>query len=235
MWGTMLINVFRAIPARFGILFSLFLFPLLAGSLTAQTFVRNNSDTCGSNADCRSYKGDVDLLLHQDAERVATPGKKPENRSHTLLMAETYLQQHSREAVSAVSYASQFRYLSCVSSALLAERGEKKTLFSAENIIETYFAVAGADGEITSGLQHTCELLGAYHSKLEQARDERAILQRKSDSPDPEGVWHAILMDCARREVPRHSPEATVRQRQEKYCLFAMECRGAENSPFAGR
>jgi hypothetical protein len=67
---------------------------------------------------------------------------------------------------------------------------------------------------------------------LEQARDERTILQRKADSPDPEGVWHAILVDCAKREVPQQNAELTVKQRQGRYCLFAMECRTAENSPF---
>jgi hypothetical protein len=224
----------RAVPARFGIVFRFFLTTLLTGSLFAQQYVRNANDACGTNSDCSSYKDAVDQLLHGDEERVATPGKKPENRSHTLLMAESYLQQHAREAVSAssTSYASRFRYLSCVSSALWAERGGKKTLFSAENIIETYFAVAGPDGQITVEIQHTCELLGKYHSRLDQARDERAILQGKNDSPDPQGVWHAILVDCAKREVPRQNAELTVKQRQGRYCLFAMECRAAENSPF---
>jgi hypothetical protein len=224
----------RVVSARFGVVFRFFLTTLLIGSLFAQQYVRNPNDSCGTNSDCSRYKDAVDQLLHGDGERVATPGKKPEIRSHTLLMAESYLQQHASEAV-ATSYASRFRYLSCVSSALWAERGEKKTLFSAENIIETYFAVAGPDGEITAEIQHTCELLSKYHSRLEEARDERTILQRKTESPDPQVVWHAILLDCAKREVPRQNAELTVRQRQGRYCLFAMECRAAENSPFAGK
>ncbi len=233
MWGTMPIAISKVVSTRFGIFFSISLF-MLSGSLFAQQYARNANDACGSNPDCTRFKDIVDQLLHRDEERVATPGKKPENRSHTLLMAESYLQQHAGEAV-AGSYASRFRYLSCVSSALWAERGEKKTLFSAENIIETYFAVAGSGAEITPEIQHTCELLSKYHSQLEQARDERTILQRKTDSPDPEEVWHAILLDCAKREVPRQNAELTVRQRQGRYCLFAMEWRAAENSPFAGK
>ena len=133
------------------------------------------------------------------------------------------------------AYGGYFRYLSCVSAALWSERGDSRTLFSSENIIETYYALAGRDGASGGGIQRACTLLGAYHTRLEQAREEQSILQSASDEPDPEGVWHAVLLDEMRMRAPRADAEASVRRDQERYCLFAMKCRTAENSPFAGK
>ena len=139
--------------------------------------------------------------------------------------------QHLKESANA----SHFRFLSCVSDALWSERGESRTLFSAENIIETYFALAGREGERASGVQRACELLNAYQSRLEQARVERNILQRNSVPLNPEDVWHSILLDSVRKQSPKQNAAVGVRRDQERYCLFANQCRTAENSPFAGR
>jgi hypothetical protein len=189
------------------------------------------ADGCAANPDCSVYLWNFGLLERRDDQLVAIPGKKPENRSHTLLQAGSYLTQHSGE----VDSASHFRYLNCVSSALWAERGENKTLFSSENIIETYFAIAGKENELAPNIQRACDMLKAYHARIEQARDERSILQNRADGPDPEYIWHSILLDFVRKEMPREDAEANVRKLQEKYCFFAMQCRSADHSPFAGK
>jgi hypothetical protein len=202
-----------------------------ARQLRAQQAFLPGYDVCGGNADCASYRGDFDLLEHEDPDPAAPPGKRPENRSHILLQADSYLKQHGSES----SYSAYFRYLSCVSSALWSERGDSRTLFSTENILETFFALAGRRGENASGIERACNLLGAYHSRLERAREEQSILQSGSGPPDPEDVWHAVLMDDMRRQTPKADVEASVRRDQERYCLFAMRCRAAANSPFAGK
>ena len=202
-----------------------------ARRVRAQQAFLPSYDVCGGNADCASYRGDFDLLVHEDPDLAAPPGKRPENRSHILLQADSYLKEHGRESANG----GYFRYLSCVSSALWSERGDSRTLFSTENILETFFALAGRGGENASGIERACNLLGAYHSRLEQAREEQNILQSGSRSPDPEDVWHAVLVDEMRVRAPRADAEASVRRDQERYCLFAMRCRGAANSPFAGK
>jgi hypothetical protein len=220
----------RPAPDRFGIACLLFVAAFSTLGLPAQQFRHASSDWCGGNADCASYMGDFDLLLHQDNQLAAVQGKRPENRSHMLMEADTYLQQHLKEGASAL----HFRYLSCVSDALWSERGEPRTLFSAENIIETYFALAGKDGETASGVQRACDLLALYQTRFEQAREERTILQRGAGL-DPEDVWHSILLASVRKRAPNQNAAAVVRRDQERYCLFAVQCRTAANSPFAGR
>jgi hypothetical protein len=200
-------------------------------SLSAQQQFHHPGNWCAGNSDCASYMGDFDLLLHQDNQLAAAQGKRPENRAHMLLQADTYLQRHLKESAKGL----HFRYLSCVSDALWSERGEPRTLFSAENIIETYFALAGKDGEGEDGIQRTCEMLGVYQTRFEQARDERNILQRPGVGLNPGDVWHSILLDNLSKRSPRKEAEANVRRQQERYCFFATQCRSAENSPFAGR
>jgi hypothetical protein len=225
----------RFTALHFAIFCCIFLPCVGPGRLTAQQQFISSIDHCSGNSDCAAYLGDFDLLLHNDNGMVAAPGKKPENRSHILMQAYSYLKEHRNEA----AYTSYFRYLSCVSGALWSERGASRTLFSAENIIETYFALAGEDGEITSGIQRACDLLGAYHSKFQQAQEEQNILQTKTDPLDPQDVWHSVLLESARRQAAARSRtvkedvEAAVRRDQQRYCLFAMSCRKAENSPFA--
>jgi hypothetical protein len=219
---------------RFGNLFPLLFLLILSLScrnLSAQQQWMPPNNLCGDNTDCASYRGDFDLLVHEDEDMVVAPGKRPENRSHILQQADSYLKEHGKES----EYASYFRYLSCVSGALRSERGDSRTIFSAENIIETFFALAGRNGENASGIQRACNLLGAYHSRLEQAREEQSILQTESSSPDPENLWHSILLEEVRRQTPKADAEASVRHDQERFCLFALRCRTAENSPFAGK
>jgi hypothetical protein len=210
---------------RFGIIASILFAALSPARLPAQQQFMDAANSCDGNADCASYRGDLDLLLHQDDQRAASTGKRPENRSHILLQADMYLQQHLKDAANAA----HFRYLNCVSEALWSERGESKTLFSVENIVATYFALEGRDG----GIEHMCELLGVYKLKFERAREDREILQRKFEVLNPEEVWHAILIDSTRKQTPNQSAEADVKRDQERYCLFAIECMAAENSPFA--
>ncbi|MGD0799431.1 MAG: hypothetical protein ABR910_17070 [Acidobacteriaceae bacterium] len=202
-----------------------------AKEIRAQQQFLPTYDVCGGNADCASYRGDFDLLVHEDSGPAAPPGKRPENRSHILLEADNYLKEHGRES----AYGAYFRYLSCVSGALWSERGDTRTLFSTENILETFFALAGRAGENARGIERACTLLGAYHTRLEEAREEQSILQSEGGSPDPESVWHGVLLDDVRRQAPKADAEASVRRDQERYCLFAQRCRGAENSPFAGK
>jgi hypothetical protein len=201
-----------------------------ARELKAQQQLLASYDMCGGNADCASYRGEFDLLVHEDSGMATPPGKRPENRSHILLQADNYLKGHGKES----SYGAYFRYLSCVSGALWSERGDNRTLFSAENIIETFFALAGRDGENASGIERACGLLASYQSRLEQAREEQSILQSRAPL-DPENVWHAVLVEEMRREAPKRDAEASVRRDQERYCLFGVRCRGAENSPFVGK
>jgi hypothetical protein len=219
---------------RFGIFvfFCLALFGMVcAKRLRAQQELIASNELCGGNADCATYRGDFDMLVHEDGGLAAPPGKRPENRSHILIEADSYMKGHGAGA----AYGAYFRYLSCVSAALWSERGDSRTLFSSENIIETYFALAGRAGASGGGIQRACTLLGAYHSRLEQAREEQSILQSAIDEPDPEGVWHGVLLDEMRMRAPRADAEASVRRDQERYCLFAVKCRTAENSPFAGK
>jgi hypothetical protein len=219
---------------RFGILgiFCLALFGVVcAKQPQAQQQLVATNELCGGNADCASYRGDFDLLVHEDGGMADPPGKRPENRSHILIEADSYMVGHGAGPASG----RYFRYLSCVSAALWSERGDSRTLFSAENIIETYFALAGRDGESSGGIERACNLLGAYHTRLEQAREEQSILQSASDEPDPEGVWHGVLVDEMRMRAPKRDAEASVRRDQERYCLFATKCRTTENSPFAGK
>lgn len=230
MWCSMSTDLLRLAFCRFGTIGLVLFVAFCTSGLPAQQFHRA-SDWCAGNTDCASYMGDVDHLLHQDDQLAAAQGKKPENRSHMLVEADAYLQQHLKESANA----SHFRFLSCVSDALWSERGESRTLFSAENIIETYFALAGREGERASGVQRACELLNAYQSRLEQARVERNILQRNTVPLNPEDVWHSILLDSVRKQSPKQNAAVGVRRDQERYCLFANQCRTAENSPFAGR
>jgi hypothetical protein len=78
-----------------------------------------------------------------------------------------------------------------------------------------------------------CDLLGIYESKFEHARENREILQRKTEALNPEEVWHSILVDSSRKQISSQSAEADVKRDQERYCMFAIECTAAENSPFA--
>jgi hypothetical protein len=204
---------------------SIFFATLSCGSLPAQQQFMNVANSCDGNADCASYRGEVDLLLHRDDQLAASTGKRPENRSHILLQADSYFQQHLKD----VATAAHFRYLSCVSEALWSERGENRTLFSVENIVATYFALEAKDG----GIEHLCELLGAYELKFEHAREDREILQRKVEALNPEEVWHTVLVESIRKQTPSQSGEAEVKRSQKQYCLFAVECVTAENSPFA--
>lgn len=215
---------------RFWFFCSMLFVPAWAKQLRAQQQFPPSYDVCGGNADCASYRGDFDLLVHEDPDLAAPPGKRLENRSHILLQADSYLKEHGRES----AYGAYFRYLSCVSGALWGERGDSRTLFSTENIIETFFALAGRGGENANGIERACNLLGSYHSRLEQAREEQSILQ-SGEAPDPEDVWHSVLVDDMRRQAPKADAEASVRRDQERYCLFAMRCRDAANSPFAGK
>jgi hypothetical protein len=231
MWCYMTIDVIRPTPYRFGTLCLVVLAALSTLGLPAQQFRYASSDWCGGNQDCASYMGDFDHLLHQDNQLAAAQGKRPENRSHMLMEADSYLQQRLNDRATA----SHFRYLSCVSDALWSERGESRTLFSAENIIETYFALAGKAGDNSNGIERACQLLGLYQSRFEQSRVERTILQRSGAGLDPEDVWHSILLASVRKQTPKQNAAATVRRDQERYCLFAAQCRTAENSPFAGR
>jgi hypothetical protein len=210
---------------HFGIIGSILFAALSPEGLTAQPQFVSASNSCGDNADCASYREDIDLLLHQDDRLAASTGKRPENRSHILLQADLYLQQHLKEAANPA----RFRYLSCVSQGLWSERGETKTLFSVENIIATYFALEGKEG----GIEHMCELLGAYELRFEHAREDREILQRKTAVPNPQAVWHSILIDSTRKQSPSQGAEAGVKRDQKRYCLFAIDCMAAENSPFA--
>jgi hypothetical protein len=236
MWRSMLTRLFRSPAFHFGIpciaVFCLVIFACVpSGGVSAQRHVLSPIDTRACNADCTAYMGDFDLLLHQDDAMVAARGKKPENRSHILMQADGYIRQH-RKGPAGAAY---FRYLSCVSSALWSEHGTGRTLFSAENIIETYFALAGPNGEINPGIQRACQMLDAYHSRFEQAQDEQNILQTVTAPLDPDSVWHAVLLDDTRQRAPTQDAEAGLRLDQERYCLFAATCRAANNSPFAGR
>jgi hypothetical protein len=194
-----------------------------------------SDELCGDNADCTSYRGAFDMLVHEDGGMAAPPGKHLENRSHILIEADSYLKGHGVGVGAGPAYGPYFRFLSCVSAALWSERGDSRTLFSSENIIETYYALAGQDGASSGGIPRACSLLGAYHTRLEQTREEQSILQSASDEPDPEEVWHAVLVDEMRVRAPKRDAKASVRRDQERYCLFAMRCRMAENSPFAGK
>jgi hypothetical protein len=219
---------------RFGILvfFCLGLFGVVgAKRLRAQQELIASNEQCGSNADCATFRGDFDMLVHEDGGLAAPPGKRPENRSHILIEADTYMKGHGAGA----AYGAYFRYLSCVSAALWSERGDDRTLFSAETLIETYYALGGRAGASGGGIQRACMLLVAYHPRLDRAREEQSILQSASDEPDPEGVWHGVLLDEMRMRAPRADAEASVRRDQERYCLFAVKCRAAVNSPFAGK
>lgn len=218
---------------RFGILvfFCLGLFGVVGAKRLRAQQQLVASNECAGNADCATFRGEFDLLVHEDGGLAAPPGKRPENRSHILMEADSYMKGHGAGAASGA----YFRYLSCVSAALWSERGDDRTLFSSENIIETYFALAGRAGASGGGIQRACTLLRAYHSRLEQAREEQSILQSAIDEPDPEGVWHGVLLDEMRMRAPRADAEASVRRDQERYCLFGVKCRAAVNSPFAGK
>jgi hypothetical protein len=139
------------------------------------------------------------------------------------------MQEHSQQS----GRAPYFRFLSCVSGALWSERGDTRTLFSAENIIETFFALVGRNGDSAIGIQHTCDLLNLYRVRLEQAREDQSILQNPGGPPGPESVWHDILIESMKKQSPTQDAEAGVRRDQARYCLFAAQCRTAQNSPFA--
>src|ERR1700685_1282006 len=70
---------------RFGIFFSMLFGVVCAKQLWAQQQLIASNELCGGNADCASYRGAFDLLVHEDGGMAEPPGKRPENRSHILV------------------------------------------------------------------------------------------------------------------------------------------------------
>ena len=187
-------------------------------------------DACAGNDDCGAYALYHSYLLG-DEQFVAIKGKKKERRVWILQNAANFILAHRDIVAStpAMQQLSYFKYMRCVSEGLNGEFGEKKTLFSSENIIETYFAIVGT----ATGIQFTCDLLHTYYTKWRQAKDDARILQKKKDNEelDPQEVWHNIL----KNRSTSGDAELEIRSYQDRFCLFAIACPKSQNSPFASK
>jgi len=196
------------------------------------------NDLCKENADCYNFwqnRQALSTLLAVGDPWVAVKGKKKLARSRIIDSVEIYLRDKHL-----MSTASGWRYLSCVSKSLMGEAGNKTTIFSSENIIETFYALKGdsTGNAIPLQIQQVCQSLEEYYRRLNQKneadRDNREILQKKEKSSKPVAptVWHEVLAEFAKQRVPNENPESQVAEWQTKYCLFAETCPTSQNSPF---
>ena len=199
------------------------------------------NDICQQSIDCVNYYQNENFLLtlHEIGDRnwVAVKGKKKQSRLDMLLQAKSYILAHHL-----LHGASAWRYLYCVSRGLAGEAGaeNKTTIFSSENIIETFYAFNGTpdDTAATPGIQQVCDALEEYHqrfsSKETTDRVNQEILQKKEKSEKliASNVWHEILIEFTKKWSPNSNPELTVADWQTKYCVFAASCPASANSPF---
>ena len=208
-------------------------------SLRAQV-TTDDSDLCGGNIDCINSGLLHDYILLSDDPPVAAKGKKRESRIQTLQTARDYILYHSvSRQPGNEEDAVYYKYIASVSRALYSEVHEKKTLFSTENIIETYFALRGTTitEKTTKGIQLASEALDAYSAKKRQAGEEARILQKskRAETPDPQAIWHEVLLDAMRKRFPNEDAETNVKFNQDRYCLFAVTCQHSINSPFPAK
>jgi hypothetical protein len=225
---------------------SVFLFVLGLSSFFASVLPQQPSahaddpfPACAGNLDCMAMRTNENLLSYDDST-VSVKGKKRETRVHTIVTAAIYVSEHLKED----DRRNYYRFFNCVSKGLAAELGLKRTIFSSENIIETYFAFnvtpTGPDG-IKFGVQNVCNLLEIYYSNMRQAvrsnLDASEILnaRKKQGEPDPEATWHQIQAAFFKERYPTEDADANVAGSERKYCVFARDCRAVQNSPFASR
>ena len=201
---------------------------------------QNIGQICQANVDCLNYYQNTRFLYTLflvGNPGVAVKGKKKLQRQDILQHAESYIRDHHHSRFAPLYW----RYLSCVSKALAGEAELKTTIFSSENIIETFYAVMDdtEDTNVNNSVNRTCEMLEAYYHKLTSASDDarvnRDILEKKEKKTKEtaDEAWHGVLLDQAKGAAPNEPAEAVVARWRAKYCLFAEACPTSQNSPFS--